>query len=311
MLEAVAADFSALDKVELTVILDHRIDELRCGPHRVVDASAADDDLRQLQKMSAEFNWTLVIAPEFDDILFQRCKAVEQAGGRLLGSSSDFVAIAADKQKTAERLREAGVPVAEGVPLSEADDPSETFSYPAVIKHRFGAGSLDVFLARDRDAARQVRSDVRGPLRMERHYAGIPASVAVLVGPSQIVPLLPCRQTLSNDGRFKYLGGVCPLPPELAVQATKLAIDAIAAMSDVTAANGYIGVDMVLGAVEGHENVVIEINPRLTTSYVGLRQLFDGNLAAAMLAVAEGRPVQLKWSNGQVEFDADGTIRCL
>jgi predicted ATP-grasp superfamily ATP-dependent carboligase len=73
---------------------------------------------------------------------------------------------------------------------------------------------------------------------------------------------------------------------------------------------GYVGVDLVLGeADDGKDDVVIEVNPRLTTSYVGLRRLVCGNLAAAMLAAARGQPVALSFAAGRVVFDADGTCR--
>ena len=42
---------------------------------------------------------------------------------------------------------------------------------------------------------------------------------------------------------------------------------------------GYVGVDMLLTE---RESYTIEINPRLTTSYVGLRQVIDINLAEAI-----------------------------
>ena len=48
--------------------------------------------------------------------------------------------------------------------------------------------------------------------------------------------------------------------------------------------SGYVGVDVVLG--NDGRDWAIEINPRLTTSYVGLRALAGFNLAEAMLAVA-------------------------
>ena len=145
--------------------------------------------------------------------------------------------------------------------------------------------------------------------RLERFYPGIAASVAVLCGPSGLFPLPACRQRLSDDGRFRYLGGSCPLEPALARRATSLAIRAIRSLADPL---GYLGVDLVLGAdPNGQDDVVIEINPRLTTSYVGLRAIASGNLAAAMLAVAEGRTASLSFGDGAVEFDADGTVRRL
>jgi predicted ATP-grasp superfamily ATP-dependent carboligase len=53
----------------------------------------------------------------------------------------------------------------------------------------------------------------------------------------------------------------------------------------------------------------MEINPRLTTSYVGLRALADANLAEVVLRVAGGELVPpLTWRDGSVRFAADGTV---
>ena len=61
---------------------------------------------------------------------------------------------------------------------------------------------------------------------------------------------------------------------------------AVAALRDPT---GYLGIDLILGAAaDGSEDVVIEVNPRLTTSYIGLRAATDANLAGLMLTIAAG-----------------------
>jgi len=49
----------------------------------------------------------------------------------------------------------------------------------------------------------------------------------------------------------------------------------------------------------------------LTTSYVGLRAIANGNLAAAMMAIAEGGAPNLSFDGSAVDFDADGTVRRL
>ena len=73
---------------------------------------------------------------------------------------------------------------------------------------------------------------------------------------------------------------------------------------------GYVGVDLVLGDnADGNGDRVIEINPRLTTSYVGLRAAAQANLAAAMLAAAEDRRPDMRFSPKSLQFDADGTVR--
>jgi predicted ATP-grasp superfamily ATP-dependent carboligase len=114
---------------------------------------------------------------------------------------------------------------------------------------------------------------------------------------------------LSDDGLFTYYGGACPLPGPLNARAQALVLDAIEVFPPPL---GYIGVDLVLGdAEDGSNDYVIEINPRLTTSYVGLRALSKTNLAQAMLDVARGREPGLAWKEGRVRWSADGAVEYL
>jgi predicted ATP-grasp superfamily ATP-dependent carboligase len=112
---------------------------------------------------------------------------------------------------------------------------------------------------------------------------------------------------LSTDGRFHYGGGRLPLSPELNERATRLARRAL---ETVSGWRGYVGVDLVVGeATDGGQDWVIEINPRLTTSYIGLRVLAKSNLAEAMLRIAIGEPVRpLNWREGRVQFTSDGQV---
>ena len=67
---------------------------------------------------------------------------------------------------------------------------------------------------------------------------------------------------------------------------------------------------MVLGDdPSGAGDAVIEINPRLTTSYVGLRALAHGNLAEAMMELAAGRRVELCWHAGSIQFQSSGGVQ--
>src|SRR5439155_18033918 len=115
-----------------------------------------------------------------------------------------------------------------------------------------------------------------------------------------------CQQRLSHDGRFTYLGGQLPLSPALDARARRLALSAADALPQP---RGYLGIDLVLGeAADGSGDRVIEINPRLTTSYVGLRATAATTLAAAMLAIAAGESADLRFGSEPVEFTADGRL---
>lgn len=304
MLRALAADFAAIDGVSVDVLRDARYRQLELPSCTIHEVTSADEEREAMARISAAVDWTLVIAPEFSGYLYQRCRAVEIAGGRLLGPGSQFVALTSDKQSTAEHLELHGVGVPRGVALAPFAPVPTNFEYPAILKPRDGAGSQGI-----EPIARWRADRVNGtsPARLETFCRGTAASVAILCGPHRSMALPPCLQSLGGEGGFSYLGGSLPLAPNLARRATKLATRAV---SGLAGRLGYLGVDLVLGhEATGADDVVIEINPRLTTSYVGLRALCDGNLAAAMLAIAAGREIELCWKSGPIHFTASGDVR--
>ena len=306
MMTALAADFSALGGIDVLAMVDGCAKPLAAGC-RVLPVKSPEEEFAILSKESRTADWTIVVAPEFDDLLRSRCRLVEESGGRLLGPSASLVSLAADKHRTAEHLRAAGLTVPRGSAISAGASLPAGIRFPAVIKPRLGAGSQGVRLVLDDSAAARYLDEFPGPARAEEFCPGIAASVAFFCGPNGCFALPACRQRLSDDGAFCYLGGALPLEPALAHRATTLAARAVATLPNPL---GYVGVDLVLGdAPNGQDDIVIEINPRLTTSYVGLRALARENLAAAMLDMACGRAPRLSFADRQLEFDSDGTIR--
>jgi tyramine---L-glutamate ligase len=305
MLSALAADFAALPDTTVSALRDARLDSMSLRRCEVVDVHSREHHLEEFSRLSQQADHTLVIAPEFDNILADTVNLARETGARLLAASDEFIAIAANKQSTAERLAAAGVPVPEAILLAaDAERLPFDFQYPGVLKPLDGAGSQHTFLVTSRF---DEPPPYPWPRRLERFVPGSPASVAFLCGPEHRVPLPACRQNLTDDGRLGYLGGSLLWETDLAQRAAKLAGRALATMPP---ALGYVGVDLVLGAAEdGSQDVVIEVNPRLTTSYVGLRAMTHDNLAAAMLENAAGRRQVPQFRLDPLEFSANGSVR--
>ena len=264
---------------------------------RTEEVESAVGERHMLERFASSADATLLIAPETGGALWQRCKLVEACGGTLLGPDSNFVALASHKDDVAAHLQKRDVPVPIRVD-SPKDAPLHVF--PLIVKPVDGAGSAGI---------RRVKNpEELGTLvgrRVEQIVPGTPASVAVIVS-SQRQATPAVLQRLTDNGTFRYLGGSLPLRPGLDARARQLALHALDALPRV---RGYVGVDLVLGAAEdGSQDVVIEINPRLTTSYVGLRAVADGNLAAAMLP-GPLSSLPLRFHSASVEFDANGDVR--
>ena len=359
MLQALASDLAAMPETHVVVLQDSRLPNLdveNCPVHTV---RSSDEEQQLIRQMSSKADGTILIAPEFERLLLQRARWVEEAGGRLLSPSSEVIDLCGDKQRTEEHLAAAGVCVPEGFLAAlngnnegevHNEIPGISFPFPIVLKRNDGAGSQGTRLLKSHAEFESVWNELRRNLqragtnvalcsetgrpfaerkttmiegtiasnttlephewRIERFCPGVATSVAVLCGPKGNQPLLPCTQELSTDGNFQYLGGECPLPSDLAQRATRLAMDAVATLPSPV---GYVGVDLVLGDnPNGTADVVIEINPRLTTSYVGLRQVAKTNLAAAMLEIASGdrfsTSFSLEFSGQTVQFTSAGGV---
>ena len=273
MFRAIVEDFSRIADVRV-VTLDGRTTK------------------RAFQRLASKADYSLIIAPELHGILQTRCAWVIQAGGRLLGPTLQAVKLTSDKRTLARWLERHNIPTPPvfSPPLTKG-------GRRVVIKPRWGAGSQGVRLLHRPISVKQARDE----LIVQPFIPGLAASIAWLIGPVQKLPLLPATQKLSSDGRFRYLGGRIPLPPSLrtrAIELTRRAIDVVPGL------HGYVGFDLVLGPKGDH---IIEINPRLTTSYLGLRRLARTNLAEAMLRVAQGKRIApLRWKRGSIEFDSAG-----
>lgn len=303
MIGALAADLARIDGCQVTALRDPRVLQFALPGCKVVDVLSKADHSHEFERLSATADATILIAPEFDGILLNAARRTVASGGRLMSPSPDFVRVAANKQRTCEILAAAGVPTPHGMVI-ESDEPLPAeFVYPAVMKPVDGAGSQDTYIV---NSPHDSPPAYAWPRRLERYVPGLPVSVALLCGPAGHVALTPCKQRISEDGRLRYLGGELPLASGLTERAIALAERTLAALPPAV---GYVGVDLVLGRdPHGSEDVVIEVNPRLTTSYVGLRAAAETNLAEAMWFVARGETTELTFSNRPIEFDPSGNV---
>jgi len=305
MRRAVSADFTQLDGVWVVTTLDERFAAERVAGSEIVAPGREEAVLRRL---AASCDFTVVIAPETGGVLESRAALVESAGGRSLGSSPAAVALAADKLRLARHWERAGVPT----PRTEPWDPRGTlpsgFNFPAVLKPVDGAGSLHTdFLEGPRD--RIFSEPPPGAMILQPFVPGEPMSATFLVSRTGRVRLVGVgwQDVAVVGGRFAYRGGRLPAPASWALGAP---VDAV---RSVPGLRGVVGVDFVRDPDTGAATV-LEINPRPTTSYVGLQRLLPpGVLARAWLdacisADRDLSPMIDGDATARVRFSADGTV---
>lgn len=283
MLEAVAADAAKEPGLEVAVLVDAtRPIDLPPQVQRLGVAPGADR--ATVVEAAALADWTLIVAPESDGILLDRVRAVRAAGGRVLAPADGQIATAADKQAMIDKLAAGGLPVPAGRSLAADEQIPVGFRLPAVRKARGGCGCESLEIIRGRGAG-----PASGPSRLEALATGLPVGVSLICGPAGPIALPPMRQRFTAGPSPRYLGSDLLAEAATAARATALAIRTAHALD---AAAGWLGVDLILGhRPDGRDDRVLEVNPRLTTSFVGLAPLFASSLVAAMIgATTGGRP---------------------
>lgn len=267
MLEALAADAAWDRLLEVTVLVDATLDVVLPGGvcrHAVPHG----DEIGALTAVASRAEWSLLVAPETDGILADRVARVRAAGGSVIAPEPAFLALAADKQATVDALAAAGVPVPAGRCLAAGEPAPTGFRIPAVRKARASAGCDAVEIIR---SGATCSASTRAT-RLEALVAGTPVGVSILCGGGDPEVLPPLRQRFSPGDRPQYLGSEPLADQSLAERADDLgrrAVKALERASGGAEAVGWVGVDMILGdRHDGRDDRVLEVNPRLTTSFI-------------------------------------------
>ena len=312
MLRAIVEDAVRIPDCRVITTWDARLGAAPFGPDVIVhEVSSPDEEAKAFRQLQQSADRVLIIAPEFDEILASRS---QHLGTQSAGSTPAAIRLCADKLALAAHFAAAGVP---SIPTQVFDSSIniDTMPFPVVVKPRDGAGSQSTYLIRRREELSERQSDwgQREELQdaiWQAYFPGQPLSVAVLIDPDRdLYDACPvCEQTLSDDGRFEYAGGV--VPARLAGSVSEAVRQlAIAACRSVTGLRGYVGVDLIvrdesMGAALSP--IVVEINPRLTTSYLGLRRLAAANLAEQVLGLSHAPMAWLP--NLRVRFTTAGEV---
>ena len=237
----------------------------------------AGDDIWQLwktQMQSVDAVW--IIAPETGGVLHYFTQIATLQSKLVLGCGLASVETSSDKLATYLALKQANIltvptythqnwPKGEGAWLAKPND---------------GAGCEDTVCFNDAGDLMHwlVQHDKLLTHIIQPNKTGVPASISCVMhrGKAQ---LLSCNTQLIeiNNHTLSYKGSIIN-GIKLHWQAFELLANEIAnAMPSLA---GYVGIDVI---VNDHSVYALEINPRLTTSYVGLREAAGANPAELII----------------------------
>ena len=338
MLVSVVSDLSRLPDVRPVVLVATDAREMLKShaelPAAVEVLSLEKDPAEWLaspQRGPESFAATMVIAPECGGILVSLLRQLQSGCWQAvpnLNVSWQLAEIFTDKLRTFEWLQQHGLPTSATKAISIGDhdrlrrsrDCSYLFadgrSMPmnaglGVLKPRDGVGCDGIsFIQLTGDEFSPTGGTPSGdlPWLLQQYVPGAPCSVGFIggrgSGPATVLP--PAHQNLRlQNGQPVYYGGRIPCEPNFRDAIMPLAEKLAPALQDFS---GYIGVDVVVGknASDELQATVIEINPRLCTSYVGYRRATANNLANWL--IGEHRDQQICWNLEVTEFAATGQL---
>ena len=299
MMRAAAEDFLVAG-CRVATLIDGRCRHIAPQSVETTLVEHAADIAGQIIKAAGKCDAALIIAPETGGLLFELVDRLNASGVRVLNAQAPAIAVCTDKLETYAHLVACGVvtPMTIGADVWQEgwakSDGGEPDIY--VLKPRDGVGCEDTevidgpALQQRIDRGRATGEDL-SELIVQPFCRGESVSAGVLIRPDDVIVMPPGRQRVRGSSRLSYGGNTWPLPTALASRAAALAAQAVDAIPGL---EGYVGVDMMLAnhnashdadgsAADGVESVdgdvVIDINPRLTMSFVALRRMATKDVA--------------------------------
>ena len=325
MLRALAADAAQVDGVEVVVTWAAGLGDFGVEGVEVVRVKQKAngrriEDPAVFDRLFWETEASLHVAPEGADDISWRwddygTDALGEHGRTVIGCGSPANLLCGDK------LRTHGAATVASIRRPPAVEGPHPMPFPFVRKAQWGAGG-EAWLFRDLfdlglspGLPRERFDDAAAPWDWEyfseAYIPGRPCSVAVLndevfrAGEQDI-------RIDGQPGRLSYHGGTVPAANVDAAAVNRLVEQVRGAVPGL---RGWWGVDFVIpdapfppgDPAANRDPVLIEVNPRLTTSYLGYRRLTDDNLAERLLFPDRAFP-PVRWKDGTARFTKDGAV---
>ena len=309
MAEAIIADFASLEAVQVLTLRDHRLPAWESRGVAVRHIASPAEEQKLFHETCASADRILIIAPESQGVLQQRLEKARKLNPfGVLNTFGTTLEIGCDKWKLAEYCRRLKIP---HLPTELWNGQDLSGRLPVVLKPRDGAGCEGIQLIRE-DLGASLGSDPSHPesdsqFVLQSWNEGVPLSSAACFSSigERILNLPLGRQRLEIGESVCYQGGEIPWQHESAKEANQQAETIWRILEDqLEGLWGYVGVDW-LWDEEARLLRLIEINPRLTTSYVGYGHLFGNQIADAWFN--EMPPAQ-GITPDSVRFSANGFI---
>lgn len=282
MLQALLDNLAAIDGIELVVMLDERLIGSVNNNGAMVVIKPESDVTEEFSRLVEQCDAVWPVAPEFDGILQALCQMVEQSGRILLTSPANAVALTGNKLRTYERLLQHDIPTV----ATRLFDTAEYQPGEWIVKSIDGVGCAESYLIENRQDFAAISSRLPDKARFifQPHIQGEKTSLSCLFSQGQgwlLCVNLQCFEIINKQ--YQLTG--CVVNYRTDFSPYRDLVQAIAqAFPELW---GYVGIDLIETAEQIY---VLEINPRLTTSFTGIYSGLGVNVAEQVLHLLNGEP---------------------
>ena len=294
MLRSVLMDCMRINHLELITTLDARV-SLDLQKVDIVTVKKSADYIDCLTSLARKCDAAWIIAPESNNRLGSIVARLSDEKVTLINCDEKSIAVCSDKINTEEHLLAAGLPTIKRL----SKDALRSFTDRVVVKNRDGTGceGLKIY-AGGRCAASQL-NDVDAHI-VQPYIPGNHLSLSLLCRPGEADVLSVNVQKFSGDNEPKLIRCIVNAMP-VRQEFIDLARGIAASLPGLRA---YVGVDLINNQ---QGNFIVDINPRVTSSYVGLRQALSANPAQLCLQAAlnktSAKPVKRNHTVVEVCFE--------
>jgi tyramine---L-glutamate ligase len=291
MLRGLTSDFKASGH-QTNVLLDSRIAAFKPAieAEKITEIYSSNDIGLTFEKISKNADAAYIIAPETDRIIETCINLVQKSGLISLNCQITAISNAASKTKLQERTRRLDLSFPKTKHINSNETASQIsqiikkdINFPAVIKPNRGAGCEGLHLVKNEMQVEEIFNKIKEEMPasdfiIQEILNGTPVSISLISNGNEALPIsLNLQDVALSSSKMAscYKGGTVPYDHPLKMEAFKAAKRIV---ESYTGLSGYVGVDMILTS---SKVFILEINPRLTTSYVGLRKISDFNIAEA------------------------------
>lgn len=229
------------------------------------------DWLKIIQRFDIKKTKIILIAPEFDNLLYKTAERISEFGFELLNSDLESLQIFSSKLETSKYLRLRKIPYIEN--LKFEDCISGKNNKTLILKPSLSAGSEKIFIIKDKLSLIEIDKKINYSYIIQKYYKDHLGSFSMLCKNGNNI-LLTCNKHIVKieKNEIKQIGSEFGKYENFRNEFQKLA-DQIS--NNFKGLYGFIGIDVVM---DNKVWKILEINTRLTSSFVHTNKSYSYNL---------------------------------